>query len=354
MDQSQFGTLHVRHLLSLLDGLIDSKWTGVVHVEMQAAVKSLYFASGDLVFATSQLVDDRLGEIIYRDEMILLSDFTAAAAKVSREKKFGQVLVESGVFTHHDLWNALLAQVTQILDSLFMVENVLVEMQAGQQSRNKVLVKEGTRYLLERSYFRGLVLRKAANLIDSESMIFLIHPAQVTKVFPRGTFMGDLVSLIPEKIRVGDFIQATKLPDRYAMMLLLKMRARNICNIAIVAENDDADEGLEQLNASIANYERKLTALIRRFEAEFKVLPLSDLREFNQDAQDPFSLVIQLDPHGFFEPSSKALMFKMAKEDARVIQHFDVRIQGMLYFLDQLAQDCLSREGYAILQEEKG
>src|SRR5690606_26109535 len=87
--------------------------------------------NGDIVFAASNVIDDRLGEVIYRQAKITLDELTTSAALVSKKQKFGQVLLNNRVFTNRHLWDALKCQVAEIIRSVFMVSDVYVELKEG-------------------------------------------------------------------------------------------------------------------------------------------------------------------------------------------------------------------------------
>ena len=67
-----FGVCSAETLVSLLSGLVFRNFSGTLDLLIGSQKKSLYFKSGELVFARSNLMDDRLGEVIYRGGKICL------------------------------------------------------------------------------------------------------------------------------------------------------------------------------------------------------------------------------------------------------------------------------------------
>src|SRR4051812_46900333 len=55
-----------------LIGLHHAGWTGLVSADTGYGLKKVYFARGQLVFAGSNVMDDRLGEVIFRESRISL------------------------------------------------------------------------------------------------------------------------------------------------------------------------------------------------------------------------------------------------------------------------------------------
>lgn len=84
------------------------------------AVKRVHVRGGNVVFASSSLVDDRLGEILLARGSIDRATFDDASAECVRDrKKFGRVLVDRGILSAHDVYEAVTEQVETILLSLF-------------------------------------------------------------------------------------------------------------------------------------------------------------------------------------------------------------------------------------------
>ena len=91
----------------------------MVSVRTHQADKTIYIHQGQIVFATSSLIDDRLGEVIYRRGLITLDQMTEASVKVTRKLKFGRVMIESNIFNCIDLWDGLKLQVLCIVQVYF-------------------------------------------------------------------------------------------------------------------------------------------------------------------------------------------------------------------------------------------
>ncbi len=83
---------------------VERRWSGSVSVEDEWGQKKLYFRDGELVFARSNAMDHRLGEVMYRQGLISLDELTESAVQVTRTLKFGQVLLTRKFFEPCDLW----------------------------------------------------------------------------------------------------------------------------------------------------------------------------------------------------------------------------------------------------------
>ena len=86
----------------------------------QEITKKILFRRGDIVYATSTLGDDRLGAFLVGRGRIDKRTFGEVQLHCDREKKkFGRVLVEKGVLSSRELYEAVRDQVEAILMSLF-------------------------------------------------------------------------------------------------------------------------------------------------------------------------------------------------------------------------------------------
>jgi len=102
-----------------------------------------------VVFATSNQRIDRLGECLLREERITLEQHREAERRFSREGRFGKVLVELGVLTPRDLWDAVKLQVEEIVRSLFAYEAGEVHFWEGEiEPDNVVRLSLPTRRLI--------------------------------------------------------------------------------------------------------------------------------------------------------------------------------------------------------------
>lgn len=98
--------------------------TGILHLDSSGVSKRIYFKKGSMIFANSDVNDDRLGEFLIRAGRIKRSDFEMAS-KVMRETKqrFGKTLVEMGCLPTEDLLRLVIEQIEAIIYSLFKSES---------------------------------------------------------------------------------------------------------------------------------------------------------------------------------------------------------------------------------------
>src|SRR5262245_55956659 len=113
------GQLTQLPLPDILEYLRLSRSTGILSLVAGGARKALYVRDGRVVFASSNLPNDRLGELLIRDGKITVEEYEASIRALSKGKRQGKVLVEMGALTPKDLWEGVQLQVKEIVYSIF-------------------------------------------------------------------------------------------------------------------------------------------------------------------------------------------------------------------------------------------
>jgi tetratricopeptide (TPR) repeat protein len=95
--------------------------TGILEVSSGPTGKGIYFRAGQIVFASSSLEEDRLGESLIRLGRISRADFAAAyrLEEGRKRRRIGQALVGAGLISEDELGKVISHQVESIILSLF-------------------------------------------------------------------------------------------------------------------------------------------------------------------------------------------------------------------------------------------
>lgn len=95
--------------------------TGTVVFARDSTLKRVYFKDGDILFASSNLEAERLGDYLLQTGKLTRSQFDASTELIKKTgKKQGTILVELGFISSQDLVDGVKTQVKQIILSLFM------------------------------------------------------------------------------------------------------------------------------------------------------------------------------------------------------------------------------------------
>src|SRR5512143_863105 len=113
------GQLSQLPLPDLLQHLRVSASTGILSLVSGGARTALYVKDGRVVFASSNLPNDRLGEILLREGKITVEDYESSIKAITKGKRQGKALVEMGALSPKDLWEGVQFQVAEIVYSVF-------------------------------------------------------------------------------------------------------------------------------------------------------------------------------------------------------------------------------------------
>ena len=115
------GNLNDVYLSEVLKQLQSAKATGALALEQTDQAKSIYLKEGQIVFASSNLEDDRLGEMLLKAGKLTREQYEkSVAALKATGKRQGAVLVELGFLTPKELFEGLKYQVLEIIYGLFL------------------------------------------------------------------------------------------------------------------------------------------------------------------------------------------------------------------------------------------
>lgn len=115
------GSLEESSLPELLRSVTRSRETGVLTCEIYEYQKAIYILDGQIIFASSNNTDDRLGESLLRNDRVPLRPLMIASKMVKPGKRLGSILVNMNVLTPEELVEGVRNQVRDIIHSLFRV-----------------------------------------------------------------------------------------------------------------------------------------------------------------------------------------------------------------------------------------
>ena len=117
------GNIKEHDLAGILMQIQEQKATGSLILQNAESVKSIHLKEGNIVYASSNLPGDRLGEILLQQGKISPEQFSRSVDLLKETgKQQGAILVEAGYITAKELFEGLKWQVKEIIYSLFMWE----------------------------------------------------------------------------------------------------------------------------------------------------------------------------------------------------------------------------------------
>ncbi len=252
------GRLSELPLPDVLQQLRALEVTGILTLVAGGARKAIYVKRGHVVFATSNLPNDRLGEILLREGKITVEEYDASIRAISKGKRQGKVLVEMGALSPKDLWEGVQFQVREIVYSVFQWED-------GQFHFEESSLPEKERITLDLDVHE--LVRAGIRRVDAAGPI--------AARYPEG-------ALVVERVALGEAEPHLEPYERHVLGLV--DGERSVLDISRESEIGDA-ETLKVLYSLLSTHlirvkGKKVRALDQDFVPEEPLLALLD--SFNQ------------------------------------------------------------------------
>ncbi len=107
-------------LIRTAENLLLNNFTGIILTDCANVQKVVYVKEGEVVFARSNLKDDRLGETMCRMGKLTDEKLNEASKEITQNRKLGKILVENKYITSRDLWLGVKRQILEIWGSYIL------------------------------------------------------------------------------------------------------------------------------------------------------------------------------------------------------------------------------------------
>ncbi len=174
MEQKKLkGKLQALGLPDILEFLKMTENTGELILRKGPVRKTLFIEKGNVVFASSNLDEDRLGDVLLQRGLITKKAYDHSASMLGDGKRQGTILVEMGAINPKELWEGVRYQIKEIVYSLFDWDSgdfMFVEKELEKHENITVdieiteLVVEGIRKVTNRSLFMERIPTKDISL----------------------------------------------------------------------------------------------------------------------------------------------------------------------------------------------
>ena len=158
----------------MLKKILKDKSTGELIVAGKNFTKTLFFSEGNLVFANTDMIEERLGEILFKIGKINREQFLNITDLIKNSKdRIGKIMVQKNMLNQRDLFFALIYQLRTIATSTFALTAgewnfVNKAPEVPEDSRFNIqlpgIIAEGSNKLGTVSYFRNKYYYKAPRI----------------------------------------------------------------------------------------------------------------------------------------------------------------------------------------------
>lgn len=97
--------------------------TGILHLDLADGMRRLFFKDGEIIFATSDRLEDDLGEVLCEMGKLERKDLRSVRSEISSAANLSQLLVKHQLVAARDLWLATRQQVESIVYALFAYDS---------------------------------------------------------------------------------------------------------------------------------------------------------------------------------------------------------------------------------------
>lgn len=154
-------------LCDVLSFIGHAGWRGELVVREDASSRSIFFDQGYVVSASSDVVRERLGEVLYRHGVLTREQVTAAGdASADGSMRFGEAAVKLGMITREKLFDLMARQTEEIFYGMLLVTGGMfyfldgfddAELSSRHRLSPSTLVRDGIRRMHEMKYFRARI-----------------------------------------------------------------------------------------------------------------------------------------------------------------------------------------------------
>jgi hypothetical protein len=108
-------------LVDVINFIHGNQWSGQLAIVEGLVRKTLFFRRGDVRTAASNVPEDRLGAILYKFGVVSELDLEGALKDKTAASRIGQILVDKGLLSAHDLYTYVRKQVEEIFFSVLQL-----------------------------------------------------------------------------------------------------------------------------------------------------------------------------------------------------------------------------------------
>lgn len=314
------------------------------------ATKRLYLRNGNIVFASSTLLDDRLGEMLMAKGRLDRQTFADASKETSASKKFGRVLIERGILTAHDLYDAVRDQIESIVHSLFAYTDGTFFFSAHPivLSNPIRLPHPMAHYILE-GVRRNDELRASLESVNDRLVVLRKTDVALEEAHAEGHpgMLRDVLALVDGAAPVWQIIARSTWSEVNTVLALARLLRAGAVDRVPLADAQDVPTPPPQIPpehhiSDVATFLREVSASIKRAGGD-----VSALAEYFDSVKPDFRGIfagVMLQPDGSIDSRIISYNVKRSGDAAEAGRLLRAGLQDLLEFALWVAADQLPYE----------
>lgn len=313
------------------------KKSGTAKFEQDGIAKNVYFMKGDVLFASSNINEERLGEFLMREGRLTKEQFDAASAIVIKtKKKLGAVLFELGILSPKELIIQVKLQVKHIILSLFAWRAGNYRFEEGNLTASEIIPLQMSTGTLILEGVQGLEWRNIRKMLPGMNTVLRpsTDPSQIFQKADLNTDQKLILSLIDGIRNIEQVCSTSGIGDFNALKALYLLLALKMAEVGHIESESELAFVQDMLNetvtkppindASPARAPVVTRAMIEeayqsmKRQDHFQVLGLSRAAGSQEIKKTYFKLAKMYHPDRHFEPQMADMKEKLEKLFTRI------------------------------------
>lgn len=273
------------HLSDILIGLQKTLKHGSLTIRHGALKKAVYFRDGDMVAATSNLDEDRLGDILLRYGKMDRNQYDQAA-EIEREtnKPYPKLLVDLGILKAEDLKMTLELQSKVIIESLFPLKDAEFEFREGRHLTGNIVA---LRLPVADIVFREVKKTAAIELLEEyllDSIIgFSSTPLNLFQNISLDKKDRAIIALVDGRTTIGDITKIAPDDETETLRTLYALLETRILEIKKEKESSQS-MSMDEIFETIQDLPDELVKNIEHMYKDYKKINYYDLLGVSRNA----------------------------------------------------------------------
>lgn len=323
----------------LLQGLIRDHWTGMITVNTLDWKKKIYLHHGHFVSVVSNLLDDRLGDVLYRRGVIDLDQFVNCAVKVEPGQRFGQLLVREKILSNCGLWDALKLQIVSVVKSLFLHERISYLIQEGVEppTDNFTVVSDSYELVDIFKAYNQLFLSFVRSLDDKSFLTVSTSKCETTCC---NHFYGEMITLIEKNKYIKGLIEASKVDETYTLAAVMDLLMANACTLNFDFSARELPAPTE-IKEAVNVYHQVIEQVVVALKNHNLEVIVDEICKFSRTLSHQELTVLVVDKGGEISSSSLLRITDHCALDNSQIEKYVDKIEAITRFALQIVADML-------------
>ncbi len=182
----------------LLRDIYKNKLTGTLKVSGDNYKKSIFFKNGAILYAKTDLIQERLGEILFKSGKITRQEFWNIHKMIEgKSDKIGKILVANNILTEKDVFVGIRLQIKAVSLSLFTINHGQWSFEESEPDvpedskfnidLGQVIIEGSEKYIRNLNFYKNQNFSKAPEYKDISKEIIDILPERTMEFYKRLT-----------------------------------------------------------------------------------------------------------------------------------------------------------------------